>query len=213
MLADALGKEFLDEGIVPLVHFTCKDRSRNQIISQLYGMERQGIENILFMTGDYQVTGWDGRARPVFDLDSVHLQMIATEMNNGLVVPGRKGPITEKQTHFFNGGVVNPFKYLEGEVIPQYLKMEKKIIGGAKFLITQLGYDARKMEELIRYRNDRGFDTAIIGNIFSSVLQNEIASASATLKRPCLTLMKNNSGKKIQMTYSILAGTLNHAIA
>ena len=166
LLADTLGKEFLDEGIVPLVHFTCKDRSRNQIISQLYGLERQGIENLLFMTGDYQVSGWDGRARPVFDLDSVHLQMLATEMNNGLVVPGRKGDITEKQTHFFNGGVVNPFKYLEGEVIPQYLKMEKKIIGGAKFLITQLGYDARKMEELIRYRDDRGYNTPIIGNIF-----------------------------------------------
>ena len=166
LLADVLGKEFLDEGIVPLVHFTCKDRSRNQIISQLYGMERDGLQNVLFMTGDYQATGWDGRARPVFDLDSVHVQMLATEMNKGLVVPGRKGDVVEKPTHFFNGGVVNPFKYLEGETIPQYLKMEKKIIAGAQFLITQLGYDARKMEELIRYRDERGFDTPIIGNVF-----------------------------------------------
>ena len=166
LLADRLGEEFLSEGVMPLVHFTCKDRSRNQIISQLYGMERAGIENVLFMTGDYQATGWTGRARPVFDLDSVHLQMLATEMNNGLVVPGRKGDITEKPTHFYNGGVVNPFKYWEGEVIPQYLKMEKKIIGGAQFLITQLGYDSRKMEELIRYRDERGFDTPIIANVF-----------------------------------------------
>ena len=166
LLADALGKEFLDQGIVPLVHFTCKDRSRNQVIAQLYGLERQGIENVLFMTGDYQATGWTGRARPVFDLDSVHVQMLASEMNAGLVVPGRKGDIVEKPTHFYNGGVVNPFKYLEGETIPQYLKMEKKIIAGAQFLITQLGYDARKMEELIRYRDERGFDTPIIGNVF-----------------------------------------------
>ena len=166
LLADRLGEEFTRDGIVPLVHFTCKDRSRNQVISQLYSMERAGIENILFMTGDYQSTGWAGRARPAFDLDSVHVQMLASEMNAGLVVPGRKGDVTEKQTHFFNGGVVNPFKYLEGEVIPQYLKMEKKIIGGAKFLITQLGYDARKMEEIIRYRDERGYDTPIIGNVF-----------------------------------------------
>jgi putative tricarboxylic transport membrane protein len=62
--------------------------------------------------------------------------------------------------------VVNPFKYLEGETIPQYLKMEKKIIGGAKFLINQLGYDSRKMDELIRYRNERGYNTPIIANIF-----------------------------------------------
>ena len=166
LLADTLGREFLDEGISPLVHFTCKDRSRNQIIAQLYGLERQGLENLLLMTGDYQVSGWDGRSRPVYDLDPVHLQMLATEMNNGLIVPGRKGDEQEKPTHFFNGGVVNPFKYLEGEVIPQYLKLEKKIIGGAKFIITQLGYDARKMEELLRYRDERGFNTPIIGNVF-----------------------------------------------
>ena len=166
LLADTLGKEFLDEGIVPLVHFTCKDRSRNQIIAQLYGLERQGVENLLVMTGDYQVSGWDGRARPVYDLDPVHVSMLCTEMNQGLMVPGRKGDIQEKPTHFFNGAVVNPFKYLEGETIPQYLKMEKKIIGGAKFLINQLGYDSRKMDELIRYRNERGYDTPIIANIF-----------------------------------------------
>ena len=166
LLADALGKEFLDEGIVPLVHFTCKDRSRNQIIAQLYGLERQGVENLLVMTGDYQVSGWDGRARPVYDLDPVHVSMLCTEMNQGLMVPGRKGYVQEKPTHFFNGAVVNPFKYLEGETIPQYLKMEKKIIGGAKFLINQLGYDSRKMDELIRYRNERGYDTPIIANIF-----------------------------------------------
>lgn len=166
LLADRLAEEFVAEGIVPLLHFTAKDRSRNQMIAQLYAMERAGVENVLLMTGDYQATGWSGRARPVFDLDSVHMQMLATEMNAGLMVQGRKGPVAEKPTHFFNGGVVNPFKYLEGEVVPQYLKMEKKIIGGAQFLISQLGYDARKMEELIRYRDERGFDTPLIGNVF-----------------------------------------------
>ncbi len=166
LLADYIGKELIDENIVPLVHFTCKDRSRNQIISQLYGMERYGIENVLFMTGDYEGTGWRGRARPVFDLDSVQVQMLAREMNEGLVIPGRKKDVQETPTHFFQGGVVNPFKYLEGETIPQYLKMEKKIIAGAEFLITQVGFDARKMEELIMYRDERGFDTPLIANIF-----------------------------------------------
>lgn len=166
LLADKLGEEFLAEGVMPLVHFTAKDRSRNQIIAQLYALERAGVENILLMTGDYLAGGWNGRSRPVFDLDSVHMQMLATEMNDGLVVQGHNGPEVEKPTHFFNGGVVNPFKYLEGEVIPQYLKLEKKIIGGARYIISQLGYDARKMEELIRYRDERGFDTPMIGNVF-----------------------------------------------
>lgn len=166
LLADEVGREFLQAGVCPLVHFTCKDRSRNQIISQLYGLERQDLENVLLMTGDYPASGWSGRSRPVFDLDSVHLQMLVTEMNAGLRVLGRKGCEVEAPTHFFNGGVVNPFKYLEGEVVPQYLKLEKKIIGGAKFVIAQLGYDARKMEELIRYRDERGYRTPFIADVF-----------------------------------------------
>src|SRR5512136_1763444 len=36
ILADYLGREILKLGIEPLLHFTCKDRNRNQIESQLY---------------------------------------------------------------------------------------------------------------------------------------------------------------------------------
>ena len=166
LLADVLGYEMLRQGMTPLVHFTCKDRNRNQIMSQLYGLEREGVENLLLMTGDYEVSGWDGRSRPVFDLDSVQIQMLVSEMNKGLEVEGRKGPVYEKPTHFFNGGVVNPYKYREGEVVPQYIKLEKKIISGAQFIITQLGYDARKQEELKFYLEDRGYKVPVIGNVF-----------------------------------------------
>jgi 5,10-methylenetetrahydrofolate reductase len=33
----------------------------------------------------------------------------------------------------------------------QYFKMEKKIASGARFIITQLGYDWKKSQELFRY--------------------------------------------------------------
>ena len=166
LMADALAREFAAQEICTCVHFTAKDRSRNQIISQLYALERNGIQNLLLMTGDYQSGGWSGRARPVFDLDSVHLQLLVSGLNAGLEVEGRRGSVTESPAHFFPGGVVNPFKYTEGEAIPQYLKMEKKLIAGARFLITQVGYDARKMDELIRYRDERGFHVPIIANVF-----------------------------------------------
>jgi hypothetical protein len=38
ILADYLGSEILRLGIEPLVHFTCKDRNRNQIESELYAL-------------------------------------------------------------------------------------------------------------------------------------------------------------------------------
>ena len=166
LLADALGAEFSRQGMQPLVHFTCKDRNRSQMLSQLYALERAGVENLLLMTGDYQVGGWQGRARPVFDLDSVHLQMLVRAMNEGLEVEGREGPVSEAPTHFFAGCVVNPYKYRAGELVPQYLKLEKKLIGGARFVITQLGYDTRKLHELLQFLRQRGYDVPVIANVF-----------------------------------------------
>ncbi|HHX51054.1 MAG TPA: methylenetetrahydrofolate reductase, partial [Clostridia bacterium] len=61
MLADYLGLEIFQKGIEPLVHFTCKDKNRNQMESQLYALDRAGVRNLLVMTGDYPVTGFKGR--------------------------------------------------------------------------------------------------------------------------------------------------------
>ncbi|HAR49293.1 MAG TPA: methylenetetrahydrofolate reductase, partial [Smithella sp.] len=61
MSADFMGGEIVKLGIEPLVHFTCKDRNRNQIESQLYALDRAGVRNILVMSGDYPVSGYGGR--------------------------------------------------------------------------------------------------------------------------------------------------------
>ena len=143
ILADAIARELDEDGVCTLTHFTCKDRSRNQIAAQLYALERAGLHNVLFMTGDYQTSGWQGQPRPDFDLDSVQIQQLAHQMNEGLSVKTPRGTKVEQPTHFFCGCVVNPFKYREGELIPQYLKLEKKLIAGARFVIAQVGYDAR----------------------------------------------------------------------
>ncbi len=166
ILADGVGRRLQEQGVCSLVHFTCKDRNRNQVMSQLYDMEREGVENLLFMTGDFEGSGWKGLSRPSFDLDSVQIQLLAQEMNEGLEVTTPRGMVVEKPTHFFNGAVVNPFKYREGEAIPQYLKLEKKIVAGAQFLISQVGYDVRKMQELLMYLNERGYGIPVLANIF-----------------------------------------------
>jgi methylenetetrahydrofolate reductase (NADPH) len=166
LLADAFGQDFLAAGVTPLVHFTCKDRSRNQMQSQFYAMQRCGIENVLVMTGDYQSSGWQGTARPVFDLDPVQALGMIADMNQGLVQQTPRGEIVEQAANFFAGAVVSPFKYREGEVIPQYLKLERKIIAGANYIITQLGYDARKMQELKLYLDGQGYETPLVANIF-----------------------------------------------
>ncbi|MDR1184329.1 MAG: methylenetetrahydrofolate reductase C-terminal domain-containing protein [Coriobacteriales bacterium] len=166
LLADTVARELHENNISTLVHFTCKDRNRNQMQSQLYALERQGIENLLVMTGDYTYSGWQGRARPVFDLDPVQVLQMSSAMNEGLVVSGPRGDLREQPTHFFTGAVVSPFKWTEGEVLTQYWKLEKKILSGAQYIISQLGYDTRKMQELMLYLSERGYTTPVLANIY-----------------------------------------------
>lgn len=63
--ASFLGAEILALGIEPLVHFTCKDKNRNQIESELYALDRAGVQNLLVMSGDYPTGGFKGQAKPV----------------------------------------------------------------------------------------------------------------------------------------------------
>ena len=165
--AEMLGVEVKKLGIEPLVHFTCKDKSRNEIEALLYGLERNDVKNLLVMTGDYPVTGFKGRSRPVFDLDPIHVLQLITEMNEGLEYPGLKGPVKIKPTNFFAGAAASPFKQLESEQVLQYYKLKKKLDAGAQFIIPQLGYDARKFHELyLIVRKIFKSDVPLIGNVY-----------------------------------------------
>jgi len=166
MSADFMAGEILKLGMEPIVHFTCKDKNRNQIESQLYALDRSGVRNILVMSGDYPVSGFQGRPAPVFDLDPVHVLQLISNMNNGLEYPGVKGVIRNQASDFFAGAVVSPFKVTEAEQITQYYKLKKKIATGAQFIITQLGYDARKFHEALLFMKLYDLNIPLIGNIY-----------------------------------------------
>jgi methylenetetrahydrofolate reductase (NADPH) len=166
MSADFMGCEILEIGIEPLVHFTCKDKNRSQMESQLYALDRSGVRNLLIMSGDYPVSGFKGRPAPVFDLDPIHTLQLISDMNRGLEYPGIKGNVRHQPSDFFPGAVVSPFKATEAELMLQYYKLKKKINAGARFIVTQLGYDARKFHEVILFMKQNGFDIPLMGNIY-----------------------------------------------
>jgi methylenetetrahydrofolate reductase (NADPH) len=166
LLASSVGVELSKLGIEPIVHFTCKDRNRNVLQSELYALERAGMRNLLVMSGDYPTEGYTGRPKPVFDVDSVQALKMIEAMNKGEVVEAPKKPITIKPTDFFAGAVVSPFKNTEAELLTQFYKLEKKINSGAKFIITQLGYDPRRFDELKRFMQQNNLNVPLIGNIF-----------------------------------------------
>ena len=166
MSADFMGSEILKLCIEPLVHFSCKDKNRSQIESQLYALDRSGVRNLLVMSGDYPVSGYQGRPAPVFDLDPIHTLQLITDMNRGLTYPGVKGNVRHQPSDFFPGAVVSSFKATEAEQVVQYYKLKKKIHAGAQFIITQLGYDARKFHEVFLFMKQNGFDIPLVGNIY-----------------------------------------------
>jgi methylenetetrahydrofolate reductase (NADPH) len=164
----ALGKPILYAGKEVVIHLTCKDLNRNGLESEAWLLNSEGFHNILAMTGDYPVAGNEGMAKPVFDIDSVGLISMLNKMNRGLDPKNGHGKDQRLgKTNFLIGAVTTNFKLHEGEVMPQYAKLEKKIECGAEFIINQIGFDSRKISELRAYMDACGLaSTPLIGNVY-----------------------------------------------
>ncbi|HEX8522519.1 MAG TPA: methylenetetrahydrofolate reductase C-terminal domain-containing protein [Tepidisphaeraceae bacterium] len=166
----ALGKPILYAGKEVLIHLSCKDFNRNGLESAAWELASEGFHNILALSGDYPAAGYHGQGKPVFDIDSIGLLTMLDEMNRGLSRPKvRKNGETQTfhATSFFPGAVATNFKKHENEVVPQLLKLEKKVACGAKFIIAQIGYDARKSHEMLRYMQQREMGhVPLIGNVY-----------------------------------------------
>jgi len=165
---DVLGMELHRMGLEPLIHFACTDCNRNMIESRAYALARDGIENLLVVSGDYPTGGYKGMAKPVFDLNSVQLIRYLKDMNQDLEIQGRKKGTFERlpRTDFLIGCVVSPFKRTEAELMTQFFKLEKKVTAGADFIIPQLGYDIRKFAEVLKYMKYRNIYLPILGNVY-----------------------------------------------
>jgi 5,10-methylenetetrahydrofolate reductase len=133
-----------ERGIEPIYQITCRDRNRIALQSELLNACSLGIDTVLVLTGDHTTLGDHRSAKPVFDLDSVQLLNIATQMRNGHDMAGHE---LTQATDFALGAVVNPnFEPLDLQIA----KMEKKVEAGAQFFQTQTIYDPAFFEKFVR---------------------------------------------------------------
>ena len=139
LAADTLGADLRSQGQEVIIHLACKDGNRNFLQSRGWKLASEGFDNILALTGDYPKPGYGGMALASFDIDSVGLLAMYSEMNRGL--PDEATGRRMKPTNFFLGAVVTNHKRHERELVPQYLKLRKKIETGPRFIINQAGYD------------------------------------------------------------------------
>jgi len=156
---DALGSEIMKNAMDVIIHFTCRDMNRAGMESRALQLMRMGMTNILALTGDYSGKGFGGQSAPVFDMDSANLLCMFSMLNDKAQKKGNPDFI-------FPGCAVSPFKWTEPETYTQYYKLCKKAATGAKFIITQLGYDARKLDELMRVKRHFNIEIPAIASIY-----------------------------------------------
>jgi methylenetetrahydrofolate reductase (NADPH) len=148
--ADTMGTDLISRGQEVIIHLSCKDWNRNALESRCWTLASEGFHNVLTLSGDFPNAGYQGQAAPVFDTDSVGLLQL----------------LVKTDPNFFPGAVVSNFKRRENEVMPQYFKLAKKIQTGARFIINQIGYDARKQDELLKYMSLHGLNVPVLANVY-----------------------------------------------
>ncbi|MHC4186372.1 MAG: methylenetetrahydrofolate reductase, partial [Planctomycetota bacterium] len=139
-----LDRLLLDRGLEPILQMTCRDRNRLALQSDLLSAFGLGIRNVLCLTGDHPTLGDHPQAKEVFDLDSVQLLQAAGTLQEGKDLSDSE---LDGKPEFFLGAVVAPGA---DPLVPQILKMEKKIQAGARFFQTQAVYDTEKFKQFMK---------------------------------------------------------------
>jgi methylenetetrahydrofolate reductase (NADPH) len=132
------------KGIEPILQIVCRDKNRLAIQADMAGANLHGIENIALLTGDDVTAGDEPETRRVFDLDGPQAINVASILNAGTYLSGRK---LQPAPNFFISAVENPFAQPFEYRIERALK---KYRAGARMLQLQIGYHPDRLEKFCR---------------------------------------------------------------
>jgi methylenetetrahydrofolate reductase (NADPH) len=140
-----------DAGVEPIMQFACRDRNRLGLQADLLGAATLGVRNVVCMTGDDVSAGDHPEAKPIYDIDSIHLLRIARTMrDDGTYLSGRR--LTEAP-NFLIGAVENPFA---PPLDFRPMRLGKKIEAGAEFVQTQICFNVDKLRLFMARAGDLG---------------------------------------------------------
>lgn len=149
--ATAAARLLIEEGLEPIVQFTCRDRNRLALQADILGAAALGVRNVTLMQGDDVSAGDHPEAKPLWDLDSMHLIRTAKILRDeGVYLSGRR---LEQAPQYFIGAVENPFA-------PPHdfrpLRLAKKVEAGAQYVQTQIGFNLPRLREFMARVGDLG---------------------------------------------------------
>jgi methylenetetrahydrofolate reductase (NADPH) len=157
------GTIVVQEELEPVIQMTCRDRNRLAIQADLMGAYALGMRNLLCLTGDHQIFGNHPTAKNVFDLDSLQLVRMVSDMRDESIFQcgdAFKGP----EPRFFVGAAAAPFA---DPLDFRPYRLAKKVKAGADFIQTQLVYDIPAFERYMEKVRELGLheETYILAGV------------------------------------------------
>ena len=147
-------------GLEPIVQVTGRDRNRMAIMGDMLSAASFGIDTMLALTGDHPVVGDCKNAKPVYDLDSVGILNMLSEMEaSGLDCGGNALSATPT---FFKGAAVTPV--YEPQIL-QINKLRQKVEAGAEYIQTQGIFDLDVLKRFLEEVDKAGIKTHIMAGI------------------------------------------------
>ena len=148
-------------GVEPILQMTGRDRNRMAIMGDILSAAAFGIDTMLALTGDHTVVGDCKSSKPVYDLDSVGILEMLSEMEaTGADCGGN--PITGGAPAFFKGASVTPV--YEPQIL-QINKLRQKVEAGAKYIQTQGIFDLESLKRFMDAVDKAGISVPIMAGI------------------------------------------------
>jgi methylenetetrahydrofolate reductase (NADPH) len=161
MAAGVSAAMLVEAGIEPILQFTCRDRNRIALQSDLLAAAASGVRNLLMLRGDDPSAGDQPDTKPVFDLDSRQMLETARRLRDqGELPTGRQAA---GDCDFFLGAADNPIDPPPGW---QPHSLTAKVAAGAQFVQTQFCMDVDVVRRYLQRLTDSGrspFPAILIG--------------------------------------------------
>ena len=162
-------------GVEPILQMTGRDRNRMALMGDALAAAAFGIDTMLALTGDHPVVGDCRDSKPVYDLDSVGiLQMLTNMEESGRDVGGNvlAGNGYDKETDTVTDKSATPKFYKGASVTPVYEplflqinKLRQKVEAGAMYIQTQGIFDIDTYKRFLEAVDKAGIKTHIMAGI------------------------------------------------
>jgi len=133
-----------DYGIEPMMHVCGRDRNLLAQMAHLLGAHALGIRNLVIITGDPPKVGDYPEATAVYDLDSIGLLHMASNMNRGIDPAGKR--LSGGKTQFL---CATGFEPGAPDLDKEIRRLEQKHAVGADFVMTQPVFQQDVLERVL----------------------------------------------------------------